>query len=209
MSRSANGRGVSRWREEVAAMLGRPTVIALDGAFDRPARDALRDWLAERPAGDRCGVVLDLRGAGRLDAPQRRLLLSTLVWPYTVAPVVVMVREPKELRGAIRADERLRHVEAVDSYVDASIALRAWRGGEPEGERVDAGARHRQVIERSLLAAERAAVAGDLDDALGWLELARALDGGLPATWELRRRQWAGEIGPAAAPASRPPQPIA
>jgi hypothetical protein len=54
--------------------------------------------------------------------------------------------------------------------------------------------RHRRAVERTLGWAQAAAAAGDLPDALAWLDMVRAMDGPLPGAWEERRRQWIGAL---------------
>jgi hypothetical protein len=50
--------------------------------------------------------------------------------------------------------------------------------------------RHRRAVEQSLACAQTAAAAGDLRDALEWLEMLRSIDGALPAPWEDKRQRW-------------------
>lgn len=54
----------------------------------------------------------------------------------------------------------------------------------------DLASRHRRAVARSLQRAERAATAGDFDEALEWLEFTAAVNGHLPAGWSERRQRW-------------------
>ena len=63
-----------------------------------------------------------------------------------------------------------------------------------------AEARHRVAVLRTLAAADTAALEGDYDDALAWLDTIRAIGDDLPAEYRSKESRWrrakrAGEDG--------------
>ena len=50
--------------------------------------------------------------------------------------------------------------------------------------------RHRRALERTFAWAEESAAQGQLDDALGWLQLVEFVEGDLPPDWEEQRQAW-------------------
>lgn len=168
----------------------RPTVLTLDGRFDAAADAALRARLTEPRADGAIGVVVDLRPAGALDAGQQRALLRTAAVAPPELAVAAIVDDPGvfDRHGPDAAGGA--HLRPVGSYADAVLALRERRRGEPAVVDEDLAARHHRVVRKALHWADRSAALGDLADALGWLELARAVNGRLPGAWEMRRRRW-------------------
>jgi hypothetical protein len=59
---------------------------------------------------------------------------------------------------------------------------------------VSSGERHERAVQRSLMWAQAAADAGDLADALRWLDVVVAAHGSLPLEWEERRERWSAEL---------------
>lgn len=62
--------------------------------------------------------------------------------------------------------------------------------------------RHQRAVEQSLSWAQSAADAGDLCDALGWLDTVLSVDGVLPGPWRERHGQWQQALADAV---DRPP----
>lgn len=166
-----------------------PTVLTLGGCFDAAAAASLRARLAEPGAGRSLGLVVDLRAAGALDAGQRRVLLSAAAGAPPGLALAAIVDDPGGSGWHACDREAAGSLRAVRSYADAVLSLRerAEAGAAPDG---DLAARHHRVVRKALHWADRSAAHGDLADALGWLELARAVNGRLPAAWEMRRRRW-------------------
>lgn len=188
------GSGADRWRHGAGAAPENLTMLTVGGAFDAHAAQALRAELAASAAEGRRGCVVDLRAAGELDAGQQGLLLRIAAEAAGERTVVAIVRDPDALRRRIVASDRRLPVTAVASHADAAVAMRAGSASAANGTDPatsgDLAARHRRVVETSLHWAGRSAAVGDYGDAVGWLELARAVSGRLPAAWELRREQW-------------------
>ncbi len=70
--------------------------------------------------------------------------------------------------------------------------------------------RHERAVAGSLAFEREAAAEGDFANAMGWLQVAQAVDGGLPPKWERTPAGWidrgrSAELG--CAPAIRAPKP--
>jgi hypothetical protein len=89
--------------------------------------------------------------------------------------------------GARRGGGAGHPPRAGGGTIHDTLAEPARRAGAPADP---IGRQYTGAIERSLQRAERSAAHGEFGDALGWLELVRALDGRLEPAWEARRRQW-------------------
>lgn len=173
----------------------RPTVLTLDGCFDAAAAASLRERLTETKTDLAIGLVVDLRAAGALDAGQQRALLRTVAVAPAGLALAAIVDDPGALDRLADDDEPRLQLRSVANYADAVVALRDRSPSDgPFGDGPFAGddlaTRHHRVVRKALHWAERSAALGDLADALGWLELARAVNGRLPGAWEMRRRRW-------------------
>lgn len=69
-------------------------------------------------------------------------------------------------------------------------------------------ARHERAVARSLGFAQEAAAAGDLVNAVRWLQVVRAVDGGLSPDWERTLAGWIDRttFAPGCEPTSGSPQ---
>lgn len=168
----------------------RPTVLTLDGCFDAAAAESLRARLAEPSADPAIGLVVDLRPAGALDPGQQQTLIRSVAVAPPGLPLAAIVDDPGALDRRARACEAGIRLRSVATYADAVLALRDDGRVEAPFAGDDLATRHHRVVRKALHWAERSAALGDLSDALGWLELARAVNGRLPGAWEMRRRRW-------------------
>lgn len=170
----------------------RPTVLTLDGCFDAAAAASLRTRLEEPKTDLAIGLVVDLRPAGVLDAGQQQALIRTVAVAPPDLALAAIVDDPGALDQRAGTGEGKARLRSVATYADAVLALRDGDGDRAEapfgGD--DLATRHHRVVRKALHWAERSAQLGDLADALGWLELARAVNGRLPGAWEMRRRRW-------------------
>jgi hypothetical protein len=170
----------------------RPTVLTLDGCFDAAAAASLRARLAEPKADLAVGLVVDLRPGGVLDAGQQQALIRTVAVAPPDLALAAIVDDPGALDQRAGSGGGRVRLRSVATYADAVLALRDDDCGHADapfgGD--DLATRHHRVVRKALHWAERSAQLGDLADALGWLELARAVNGRLPGAWEMRRRRW-------------------
>ncbi|MBB4660719.1 hypothetical protein [Conexibacter arvalis] len=184
-----------RWR--LAFPPDGAALFVLEGPFDRAAAMTLRNRIEELTAEARLGLVLDLSAAGELDAGQQGRLLRIVATATLASPVAAVMRNPEALHARIFTAHRELRLWPVPTRVDARLALDAAAPPRAAGDGPlaptaggDLAARRRRAVGRSLRWAARSAAMGDYADALGWLELVEAVDGGLPPGWSERRRSW-------------------
>lgn len=135
-------------------------------------------------------LIVDVSGV-ELDGDSPALLASVLAnRPASLASIVVAPPASGLERLLPAAVAVTPSLSDARRQLTTGLARREPARGPGPAGRIPAAERHALAVRQSLRWAERGAREGDYERALAWLTMIERTEGGLPASWQERRRAW-------------------